>query len=149
MSPLADHRAVPVDGTLQQTLDGSRLPAPTNKIRLSTPDSARPIAHPQQPTGGHRHVGTLDLDQLSVAECCGATNKSRSGRAEHHTTGRGHRLHPLGHTDLLTDGGVTQCTRADLTGDHLTGVQPHPQLQLHPVAVTDANGKPLRLLLNA
>ena len=29
-------------------------------------------------------------------------------------------IHPQGHPDLLANRGVTQSTRADLTGDHLT-----------------------------
>ena len=72
----ANHRAVPVDGTVQQTLDGGHLPTPTNKIRLSTPGSARPVAHGQQPTGGHCLVGTLDLDQLRFAEVRSAIHLS-------------------------------------------------------------------------
>jgi hypothetical protein len=32
--------------------------------------------------------------------------------------------------------------RADLTGDHLTGVKSHPQLQIHTVALSDIDGKP-------
>ena len=138
-----------VDGTVQQALDGGHLPPPTDQIRLSTPDSAMPFAHAQQPMGGHRFVGTLDLNQLRLAESRCAINQSRGGRAEHHPTRRCDRLHPLSHPDLLTDGGVTERPRTDFTGDHLTGVQAHPQLQIHTVAVLDLDGKPLRLLLNA
>jgi hypothetical protein len=50
---------------------------------------------------------------------------------------------------LLTNGGVTERPRTDLTGDHLTGVKAHPRLQLHTVAGVDVDGKPLGLLLNA
>src|SRR6185312_16559002 len=57
-------------------------------------------------------------------------------------------LHPLSHSDLLPDRGVTVRPRTDLTGDHLTGVQTDPQLQLDTVAVLDVDGKPLRLFLN-
>ena len=145
----ADHRAVAVDCTVQQALDGGHLPPPTDQIRLSTPDSAMPFGHAQQPPGGHRLVGTLDLDHLRFAESRSAINQSRGGRAEHHPARRSDRLHPLSHPDLLTDGGVTERPRTDLTGDHLTGVQAHPQPQLHTVAVLDLDGKPLRLLLNA
>src|SRR6516165_4340308 len=119
--------AVAIDRALQQALNGGHLPLPTNEIRLRTPDSVMPIPHAQQPIGGHRRVGTLDLDQLRFAKSRGTIDKSRCGCAEHHPTGRGHRFHPLRHTDLLTNGGVTECTRADLTGDHLTGVKSHPQ----------------------
>ena len=96
-----------------------------------------------------RLVGTLDPNQLRLAESRCAINQSRGGRAEHHPTRRSDRLHPLSHPDLLTDGGVTESARTDLTGDHLTGVQAHPQLQVHTVALLDVDGKPLRLLLNA
>ena len=59
------------------------------------------------------------------------------------------RLHPLRHPDLRTNGGVTERPRTDLTGDHLTGVKSHPQLEVHTVALSDFDGKPLRLFLNA
>jgi len=71
---------------------------------------------------------------------------ARSSR--HHPTRRCHRLHPLSHPDLLTDGGVTEWPRTDLTGDYLTGVQANTQLQLHTVALVDIDGKPFRVLLN-
>ena len=103
-------------------------------------DSARPTARCRSPMpnsrwAAHRFVGTLDLNQLRLAESRRAINQSRGGRAEHHPTRRGDRLHPLGHPDLLADGGVTERPRTDLTGDHLTGVQSHPQPQIHTVAV--------------
>ena len=69
----------PVDCTVQQALDGSHLPAPTDQIRLSTPGSAMPVAHAQQPTGGHSSVCTLDLNQLRLAESRRAFDKSRGG----------------------------------------------------------------------
>ena len=124
-----------VDSTVQQAFDGGHLPSPTNKIRLSTPDSVTPLRHAQQPLGGHWLVGTFNLNQLRLAESRRALDEPRRGRAEHHPTRRGHRFHPLRHPDLLTDGGVTERPRTDLTGDHLTGVQSHPQLQVHTVAV--------------
>ncbi len=137
-----------VDGTLQQALDGGHFPTPTDEIGLSTPASAMAFAHAQQPMGGHRLVGTLDLNHLGFAQSRSALNQSRGRRAEHHPTRRCHRFHPLRHADLLTDGGVTERSRTDLTGDYLTGVKPHPQLQIHTVALLDVDGKPLRLLLN-
>ena len=94
-----------IDGAVQQALDGGHLPPPTDQIRLSTPDGAMPVAHAQQPAGGHRLVGTLDLNQLSLAQGRCAFNQSRGGRAKHHPTRRGHRLHPLSHSDLLTNRG--------------------------------------------
>jgi hypothetical protein len=55
---------------------------------------------------------------------------------------------PLRHADLLTDGGVTEWPRTDLTGDHVTGVKSHPQLEVHTIALLDVGCKPLRLLLD-
>ena len=40
--------------------------------------------------------------------------------------------------NLLTDGGVTERTRSDLTSDDLTGVNPHPQLKVHTVALSQS-----------
>ena len=140
---------MPIDGTLQQAFNGGHLPAPTDQIRLSTPGSAMPVGHAQQPTGGHRRVGTLDLNQLRFAESRSALNQPRGRRTEHHSARRCRRFHPLRHADLLTDGGVTERPRTDLTGDHLTGVQSHPQLEVHTVALLDVDRKPLGLLLDA
>ena len=108
-----------------------------------------PFAHPQQPTGGHRRVGTLDLNQLRFAESRSAINESRCRRAEHHPTGPGHRFHPLREAHLLANCGVAERSRTDFTGDHLTGVQSHPQPQVHTVPLLDFDGKPPRLLLNS
>ena len=104
----ADHSAVAIDRAVQQALDGGHLPPPTDQSRLSTPDGAMPVADAQQAVGAHRLVGTLDLNQLGLAQGRCAINESRGGRAEHHPTRRGDRLHPLSHADLLTDRGVTQ-----------------------------------------
>ena len=103
-------------------------------------DSARPAARcpsrqAQQPTGGHRFLGTLDPNQLQLTQTRRALHQSRRRRAEHHPTRRGHRLHPLGHPDLLTHGGVAKLARTHFTGDHLTGVQPDPQPQIDTVAL--------------
>ena len=38
-----------------------------------------PFPHAQQPTGGHRFVGTLDLNQLRFAESRCALNQSDAG----------------------------------------------------------------------
>ena len=45
---------------------------------------------------------------------------------------------------ITPPGGAT-----DFTGDQLTGVQAHPQLELHTVAVVDFNGESLGLFLDA
>ena len=126
---------------------GRRLHGPTSPRRRTSPTADRPDSTrharrarccspmPNSRWARDRLIGTLDLNQLRLTESRCAINQSRGGRAEHHPTRRSDRLHPLRHPDLLTDGGVTQSTRTDLTGDHLTGVQAHPQPQIHAVAV--------------
>ena len=52
-------------------------------------------------------------------------------------------------SDWFTNRGVTQSTRTDLTGDHLTGIEAHPQLQCDPVAAFDLGGQAACFLLNA
>ena len=69
-----------------------------------------------------------DLEHLWLAESRSALDKSRGRSAEHHLTRRSHRLHSLSQPHLLADGGVTQSTRTDLTGDHLTGIETNAQL---------------------
>ena len=139
-----------IDRAVQHALDGGHLPPPTDQIRLSTPDTRDAVrAMPNSRRAGHRLIGTLDLNQLRLAESRCAINQSRGRRAEHHPTRRSDRLHPLRHPHLLTDSGVTQRARTDFTGDHLTGVEPYAQPQFDAVAVVDLDGKPLRLLLNA
>ena len=131
--PVAHHtddRAVALDRTVQQALNGGHLPPPTHQIRLDTLDQAMPFLHAQQPLGRDRLIGTLDLNQLRLAESRCAINQSRGGCAKHHPTRRSDRLHPLSHPHLLTDSGVTERPRTDLTGDHLARVQAHPQPQI-------------------
>ena len=55
-------------------------------------------------------------------------DQPRGGLTQHHATGRRRRLHPLCHADLLTNGRVSERARTDFTGDHLTGIESHPQL---------------------
>jgi hypothetical protein len=107
-----------------------------------------PFLHAQQPLGRDRLIGTLDLNKLRLSEAGCAFNQSRGGRAKHDPTGRRDRLHPLSHPHLLTDGGVTERTRTDLTGDHLAGIEAHTQLKFQAVAVSDFDSKPLRLVLH-
>ena len=66
-----------IDGALQLALSGGHFPLPPNKIRLRAPDGAMPVADAQQAMRGHRFIGTLDLNQLSVAQGRCAINQSR------------------------------------------------------------------------
>src|SRR6202011_4722704 len=102
----------------------------------------------QQAMGRDRLIGTLDPNQLRLAESRCAINQPSRGLTEHDPARRSRCFHPLGHTDLLADGGVTESPRTDLTGVPLARVQAHPQLQLDTVALWDVGGKPLRLLLD-
>ncbi len=106
------------------------------------------VCHAQQPTGGHRLIGTLDLNQFRITEHRETINQSRGGRAEHHPTGRSDRLHPLSHPDLLTNGRVSKRPRTDVTGYHLTGVQTQAQTEVQTVTMLDLSRNPVGLLLN-
>jgi hypothetical protein len=68
---------VAIDRTVQQPVDGGHLPPPTHQIRLGTLDSAMPFAEAQQTVGGHRLVGTLNLNQLGIAQAA-APSTSRA-----------------------------------------------------------------------
>ena len=97
-----------VDSAIQQTLDGGYLPVPTDQVRLSAPDSVTPFRHAQQPLGADRLIGALDADKLSITEHRSALDQPCGGCAEHHPARRCGGFHPLGHTDLFTDGGVSE-----------------------------------------
>ncbi len=108
---------------------------PTN---VSTP-CRRPVAVVtaiQAGDGGYRIVGALDAHHFRFAQHGGVLDQPGGGLAEHHAARRRHRLHPLRHPDLLADGGVAQRARADLTGDHLAGIQSRPARRIHPVAAS-------------
>jgi hypothetical protein len=81
------------------------------------------------------------VGQLRFAEGRCAIDQSCGRRAEHHPAGRCDRLHSLCHTDLQTDGGVTEWPRTDFTSDHLTGIKTNPQLQVQMVAGLDFTGE--------
>jgi hypothetical protein len=144
-----DHRAVTVDNTFQQTLDGGHLPTSTYQSRLSTRDGTIPVGQAQQLPGGHGFISALDVDQLRFPERHHALDHPSGGGTEHHPTRGSDRLHPLSHPHLLTDSGITERPRTDLTGDHLAGVHADAQLEVDTVALLDFDGEPLCLVLNA
>jgi hypothetical protein len=104
----ADYADLPGDCTLQQPLNGGHLPPPTDHLRLSTTDRAVLVAHAQQLTGGHRFLGTFNTDHLRFTESRCAINQPSRGLTEHDPARRRRCFHPLSHTDLLTNGGITQ-----------------------------------------
>ena len=73
-------------------------------------------------------VFAFDNNEFPFAKRRSAFHEPRSGCAEHHATRRRHRFHPLRHSDMLSDRGVTYSARTDFTGDHLTEVQSDAQL---------------------
>ena len=74
---------------------------------------------------GHRVGGALDCEQLAVAEFRDALHQPSAGLTQHDTARRRDGLHPLREAHLIADRGVAR--RADLTGDHLTGVDADSQ----------------------
>ncbi|BDB40677.1 hypothetical protein IWGMT90018_11230 [Mycobacterium kiyosense] len=137
-----------MDGPVQQCRELRHLRAPADQFRLSTPRGQWLVTDAQQLVGGHRLPGALDPNVFEFAHPGRARHQSRRRRAQHHRTRRGHRLHPLRNTYLLTDGGIAEPPCADPTGDHLTGVHTHPQLQFHSVPLVHADGEPLDLPLD-
>ena len=141
---------VAIDRAVQNGFYGGHLPAPTNQARQHAPDKTMPRLNHQQATRRHPSIDTLDVHRLVFTQHRAfLLDQVRGGLAEHHPTRRGDRLHPLRHAHLLTDRGVTESTRTDLTGDHLTGIESDTQLKVYTVALSDVDGKPLGLLLNS
>src|SRR6516225_9514171 len=111
-----------VDRLVENSGDRAQLPSTPDKWRLAAPPRlTTPDAH--QPPSQHRLLGTLDADHLGITQQHSAVDQTGCRFAEHHPTRRRHRLHPLGHTYLLADRGITQRPRADFTCDDLARVQ--------------------------
>ena len=66
------------------------------------------LLHRHETARGHRCVRALDAYHLQITEHRNVLDQPGGGLADHDTTGRGDGFHPLRHTDLLTDGGVTE-----------------------------------------
>ncbi len=87
--------------------DSGHLPTPTDQRRFRTPDEGTSRLD-RISRRAHRFVGALDVHQLDVFEHRGTFDQSSRGFAEHHPTRWGDRLHPLSHSHLLADRGVTE-----------------------------------------
>ncbi len=96
---------------------------------------------PSSRRAGTAISGTLDLDDLQIAQQRDTFDQTCSGSAEHNPARRSDRFHPLRHTDLLADRGVTKCSRTDFAGNHLAGVQADPQLEIDAVALVNVVGE--------
>ena len=123
----------------EPAIDRSSTPvsAASSHCRPTRVVSRRPMA-PCSATPSRRRAGTgcsaplmrtnsgSPSTTVCIDEPCG-------GLAEHHPAGRCRRFHPLGHADLFADGGVSASARTDLAGNHLTGIQSYPKLQIDTV----------------
>jgi hypothetical protein len=69
------------------------------------------VVHAQQAMGRDRLMGTLDPNQLRLAETRCAINQPSRGLTEHYRARRSRCFHPLSHPNLLTNGGVTERPR--------------------------------------
>ncbi len=78
------------------------------------------IASAQQPTRVYGFIDVLDVYGFGFAKHGHALDKPGRRLAQHHSTRWCGGLHPLRHADLLADGGVIRCGRADVAGDDLT-----------------------------
>src|ERR1700731_1599782 len=142
-----DHRSDPIDRLVQDRRDRYGL-------RLAAHEARMPTTHPvfsrrgQQPTRRHRGRGTLNKDEFLCAQGKIVLNEAGGSLAGYPPPRRRDRLHPLSHPDLLTNGGVTESARTDLTSNHLARVQPDPQLEIDTVAAFNFDGKWPRILLD-
>jgi hypothetical protein len=142
-----DHTPAAAHRLIQDPRQGAHLPHAPNQPRLMPADPPA-LRRRQQTTREDRRVGAFDTHHLGLTEHDRVFDEPRGGLAQHYPTRRGHRLHPLGHPDLLTDRGVACAAGADVTGNHQTRIQPDPHLQGDPVTVFDLSGQPLGVLLN-
>ena len=127
---------------------GSRYSPDTRRLRDSRPATGfrpggwtwRRIRRPRPDPAAGRDAGRHP--DRAAGRAVPQSQQRRAGRRDRAAG------HPLSHSNLLTDRGVTQSAGADLAGDHLAGVQAHPQPQVDTVPIVDPGGEPLRLLLN-
>ncbi len=142
------HTTAATDRAVHKGVECRHLPAPTDQARLGAPDQAIPRADRHQPARAHRFVGALDAYPLRFSQRHGVLDQLRGRLREHHPARGRHRFHPLRKPDRLAGRGVTQRPRADLTGDHPTRIQAHPQPQRHAVAAGHLGRQPVGLLLD-
>ncbi len=140
--------AAATDRAVHKGVEGSHLPAPTDQVRIGAPELAFAWADGQQAARAHRFVCPLDVHPFGFGQQHGVLDQPRGRLREHHPARGRHRFHPLGKTDGLAGRGVAQGSRTDVTGDHPTGVQAHPQLQCHAIAALHLGCQSARLVLD-
>ena len=72
-------------------------------------------------------MSAFDVSKFGFAEHNGVLHQSGRRLAQHHPARWSDRFHPLCQPDMFTNRGVTECTRTELTGDHLARIQAYPQ----------------------
>ena len=142
------HTTAATDRAVHHGVQGRHLPASTDQACFGAPGQAIPRADPHQPARGNRFVGPLDAHPFRFGQHHGVLDEPRGRLREHHPARGRHRFHPLGEPDRLADRGVAQRPRTDLTGDHPTRIQSHPQLQSHAIAAGHLGREPVRHLLD-
>ena len=94
---------------IERSSIAATVATPTRGRPTSTPSDRQPrcAAIPNSRCAGTGSSTPL-MRTISGSPSTAPLDQPRGGHAEHHRTGRSHRLHPLRHTDLLTDGGVPE-----------------------------------------
>ena len=133
-SDQSDDAALALHRLLQHPRHGSQFPVAADQRRQLPSPQSGVRAGRDELACGDRCIYTLDPHHLRFAERRDGLYEMRGGFAERHSTRRCDRLHPLGHSDLFSDGGVTTAD-AHFTGDHLTGIQYDAQSRLDSVAL--------------
>ena len=144
-----DHGSNAADRLIEERCDGVDLPRTTDERRRVALDMFAFHRCRDQPVRGNPLFHSLNAHHLGLTQHRRVLDQSCSGLAQHHSTGRGDRFHPLRHPYVLADGGITRRARTDITGDHLTGVQTDAQLQCNATAALEFTRESLCLTLNA
>ncbi len=135
------------DGLLEDPSQRRQFPCtPDQGGVVSTMASG--IACTEQSMRGDRGVGAFDADRFGFTEHGDVTDQMRGGVADHHPAGRCDRFHPLGHTDVHADGGVTTWAGIDVARDDLTRVQPDAQPEVDAVTRQRLGGQRAHRMLD-
>ena len=103
-----NHTSPSADRSIQEACDRCDFQLAPYQRSLQGAASLRPAGQAKKTTGQHRSINALEAHLLRIGQQGGVLNEPGGGFAEHHPAGRCHRLHPLRHSDLLTDCGVRE-----------------------------------------
>ena len=153
------NRLLPIPGgpTMLTTHPAPPIASSTSAVSHfpRTPNQSRLVAltrlmflDGQEPPRRNGSARTLDRMQFGLAEQHRVLDQTSRRLTEHDPAGRRYRFHPLRHTDLFADGGVTGVPRTDFAGDDLARVEPDAQLQSDTVAAHHIGRERDRLIVN-